>query len=88
MKKQFAYKFAAVIFVFSSSWWLAASLQAAIQAKMAISAMVVTTCNIVGSVINGAPIIRNSCGKGSEKEIDGRALLKAAGDAKEIKVTY
>ena len=72
----------------SVSWWLPASLRAATQAKMAISALVMRTCSIVVNIVNGTPAVRSFCGRADEDGGDGRALIKKSEDAKEVVVTY
>lgn len=68
--------------------WTWPHLHAATTAKLAISVLVATRCNVVVNVINGVAAVSNSCGAVPSGSPDGRALLLVNQQERSVLVVY
>lgn len=71
------------------SWCLASSPRAATQARLAISAIVVTTCKVVVTLVNGVPVVANTCSTAATDSAEGRAVVRTTDEqARTVTVVY
>ena len=68
--------------------WAWPQLQAATTAKLSISVLVATRCNVAVNVINGMASVSNTCGAVPAGSPDGRAFLLVNQQERSVVVVY
>ena len=68
--------------------WAWPHLQAATTAKLSISVLVTTRCNVVVNIINGMAAVTNTCGAAPVGSPDGRAFLLVNQQERSVVVVY
>ncbi|ONN64430.1 hypothetical protein [Herbaspirillum sp. VT-16-41] len=68
--------------------WSRQQLQAATTARLAVSAVVPTRCNVVVQIVNGSAAVSNTCGGVMAGSPDGRALLLVDQRERSVLVVY
>ncbi|EIJ48618.1 hypothetical protein GWL_06520 [Herbaspirillum sp. GW103] len=68
--------------------WAWPHLYAATTARLSISALVATRCNVVVHVVNGVAAVSNTCGAVPAGSPDGRALLLVNQQERSVVVVY
>ncbi|HZG22395.1 MAG TPA: hypothetical protein VE092_20485 [Herbaspirillum sp.] len=68
--------------------WSRQQLQAATTARLSVSAVVPTRCNVVVQIINGSAAVTNTCGGVAAGSPDGRALLLVDQRDRSVLVVY
>ncbi|MFJ3056749.1 hypothetical protein [Herbaspirillum sp. NPDC087042] len=63
-------------------------IDAATISKLSVSAIVVTRCNVVVNIVNGAPVVSNTCGASPAGSVDGRASVTVSTRDHLIEVDY
>ena len=78
----------AALLLLALGGWAWPHLHAATTAKLAISVMVTTRCNVVVNVVNGVAAVSNTCGAVPAGSADGRALLLVNQQQRSVEVVY
>ncbi len=63
-------------------------IDAATLSKLTVSAIVLTRCNVVVTIVNGAPVVSNTCGASPAGSVDGRASVTVSAREHLIEVNY
>jgi len=87
-KSNFYLRVATAFFLLSVCWWLPITIRAATQARVSISAIVVTTCNITVNLVNGIPSVQNSCNGLAKGSADGSATVSRDSESKTVTIVY
>ncbi|WP_413459356.1 hypothetical protein [Herbaspirillum huttiense] len=78
----------AALLLLTLGCWGWPHLHAATTARLAISVLVATRCNVVVNVINGIAAVSNTCGAVAAGSPDGRALLLVNQQERSVVVVY
>jgi hypothetical protein len=78
----------ATLLLLTLGCWAWPHLQAATTAKLSISVLVTTRCNVVVNVINGVAAVSNTCGAVPAGSPDGRAFLLVNQQERSVVVVY
>lgn len=77
-----------LLLLLGTSFFTGQFLQAATVSKLSVSAVVLTQCNLVVSMLDGLPSVSNQCGQRTLASVEGRAVVTVDARGRSILVEY